>query len=126
MELFTGFLYSSFQLSDLWYFNFSLPSQLMSSLFTLFTGQGLSHDIQHISPSLMVDGARPWLPSNTSDRLTHCPRRPPRHHCLGVSSGLPVHRGVEFSYTDPSGGTYQNTHTHTQTRLQTILCLLLC
>lgn len=32
-----------------------------------------------------------------------------------MSSGLPVHRGVEFGYTDPSGSTYHNTHTHTHT-----------
>lgn len=77
-----------------------------------FTGQGLSHDIQHIPPSLMVDGARPWLPSNTCARLAHCPRWPPCHHRLWVSSGLPVHRGVEFSRADLAGRMYRNTHTH--------------
>lgn len=78
--------------------------------FFFFTGQGLSHDIQHIPPSLMVDGAWPRLPSNTSARFAHCPWWPPCHHCLWLSSGLPVHRGVEFSCADPAGCTYHNTH----------------
>lgn len=100
----------SFKVVD---FNSSLWNQLMilwRGLFFLFTGQGLSHDIQHIPPSLMVDGAWPWLPSNTSARLAHCPWWPPCHHCLWLSSGLPVHRGVEFSCADPAGCTYHNTH----------------
>lgn len=37
------------------------------------SGQGLPHDVQHISSSLVVDGARPRLPSNTSARLSHGP-----------------------------------------------------
>lgn len=74
------------------------------------TGQGLSHDIQHISPSFVVDGARPWLPGNASARLSHGPRWPPCHHRLWVSPWLPVHRGVEFSHSDPVGSTYL-THT---------------
>lgn len=53
--------------------NMHRPKSNHMLFFTLFTGQRLSHDIQHISPSFMVDGARPWLPSNTSDRLAHCP-----------------------------------------------------
>lgn len=69
-------------------------------------GQGLSDDLQHIPPPLMVDGAWPWLPGDTGARLSTGPRWPSCHHCLRVPPWLPVHRGVEFCHSDPVGCTY--------------------
>lgn len=70
------------------------------------SGQGLPDDVQHISSSLVVDGARSGLPGNTAARLSHGLWRPPCHHCLRVSPGLPVHRGVELGSSDPVGCAY--------------------
>lgn len=79
---------------------------------SVFLGQRLSHDFQHISPSLVVDGARSWLPGNSGAGLSHGPWRPSCHHCVWVSPWLPVHRSVEFSDTGPAGCMYLKTNPH--------------
>ncbi len=70
------------------------------------SGQRLSHDVQHIPSSLVVDGARSWLPGDASAWLSLSPWWPSCHHCLRVSPWLPVHRGVEFSHSDLIGCMY--------------------
>lgn len=98
----------------------------------VYSGQRLSYDIQHISSSLLVDGAWSWLPGDASDGLSHGSWWPPCHHGLRVSPGLPVHRGVELRDSDSFGCTYpthtliqiimQGTDTHPSAEAQLVSC----
>lgn len=87
-------------------------------------------DIQHLSPSLLVE--RTWARlceerGATSSKGSHH-REPILHHCYGLPHGLPVHRGYAQWHADPCCCEYNlaNAHCdlHCQTRAETYMCEL--